>query len=80
MSPLLADTTEYMTLFDIAKKFHMSPETIRLWVVRGILVEGERRILPARKIGGSWRVAIGDLMEWVRTNMDRPVPDIHPMP
>lgn len=67
MSPVLADQ-RYFSLFEIARKFHLSPETVRLWVTRGILRDGDRQKLPARKIGGQWRVTDQDLVDWLNAS------------
>lgn len=56
--------TDLMPLHSIASKYRKSPETIRLWITRGILVNGERVRLAARKLGGSWAVSETELLAW----------------
>lgn len=51
-------------LHQLAAKYRKSPETIRLWITRGILVNGQRVKLDARKLGGSWAVSEAELLSW----------------
>lgn len=64
MSPLAADLN-YISIYEISRKFHLSPETVRLWIVRGLLKDGERIKLAATKIGGQWRVTETALISWI---------------
>lgn len=55
---------DLLPLHEIAKNYRKSPETIRLWITKGILINGERHKLPAMKIGCVWSVSETDLLEF----------------
>lgn len=58
---------DLMPLHEIGKKYKKQPETIRLWITKGLLVDGERVKLPAFRLGGSWAVSEDSLMEYFST-------------
>ena len=60
---------DLMPLYDIAAKFRRSPECVRLWITKGILVDGERRKLHAIKVGGTWLVSEEELYSWIGTSL-----------
>lgn len=55
---------DLMPLHDIAQRYRKSPETIRLWITKGLLINSERCKLPAMKIGATWSVSEQDLLEF----------------
>lgn len=77
MSPM-ALTSECFSIYEIARKFHLSPETVRLWIVRGLLINGERVQLDATKMGGQWRVFEDSLINFLNVIRDTPKPDMVP--
>ena len=64
MLPDMNTFPDWLPLNRIAIKYRKSPETIRLWVTKGILLNGERIKLPAMKIGGTWMVSESALLDW----------------
>lgn len=73
MSPM-ALQAECFSIYEIARKFHLSPETVRLWIVRGLLINGGRVQLAALKVGGQWRIYEDNLIDFLHVIRDTPKP------
>lgn len=71
---------DLLPLYEIAKQYRKSPETIRLWITRGLLIDGQRCKLPARKIGATWSVSEQDLLDFFTKISVVPMPRLALVP